>query len=145
VTLSQKKLKKRESAERARKIHRVIVVEDDTMVSAALVVLLQGMGMTVEVFSTATAAIERAGEFNEETDFYLTDFRLPDLSGLELLETLRLQSRRKIRGAILTGDTSPDRIETIKSSAWPVLFKPVEPERLFEVMEEAGNGQLKVL
>jgi CheY-like chemotaxis protein len=93
------------------------------------------MGMKVEAFS-AKATFESGSALIEDVDFYLTDLRLPDLSGLELLEALQQRRNSAIKAAILTGDTSPDRIEIIKSSAWPVLFKPIEPEQLLRVMEE---------
>jgi PAS domain S-box-containing protein len=117
-------------------IRRVVIVEDDVMVSTGLELLFESMGMKVETFSSATDALESASTMGEEADFYLTDLRLPDLSGLEFLQILQQRQARAIKAAILTGDTSPDRIEIIKSSAWPVLFKPIEPEQLLRVMEE---------
>jgi PAS domain S-box-containing protein len=117
-------------------IRRVVIVEDDVMVSTGLVLLFESMGMIVQTFSSATVALESASALGEEADFYLTDLRLPDLSGLEFLQALQQRRGRVIKAAILTGDTSPDRIEIIKSSAWPVLFKPIEPEQLLRVMEE---------
>jgi CheY-like chemotaxis protein len=120
-------------------IRRVIVVEDDVMVSTGLVLLFESLGMSVVTFSSATAALQSASTLGEDTDFYLTDLRLPDLSGLEFLQTLQKRLGRSVKAAILTGDTSPERIEIIKSSPWPVLFKPVEPEQLLQLMEEQDS------
>jgi PAS domain S-box-containing protein len=117
-------------------IRHVVLVEDDAMVSKGLVLLLEDIGMKVETFSSARAALESASAQGEYADFYLTDLRLPDLSGLEFLQILQQRIGRYVKAAILTGDTSPERIEIIKSSPWPVLFKPVEPEELLRVIEE---------
>jgi CheY-like chemotaxis protein len=121
-------------------IRRVVMVEDDFMVSTGLMLLFESIGMTVVTFSSAKAALESASTLDEDTDFYLTDLRLPDLSGLEFLQTLQKRLGRSVKAAILTGDTSPERIEIIKSSPWPVLFKPVEPEQLLQVMEEQDSA-----
>ena len=38
--------------------------------------------------------------------------------------------RSRINAVLLTGDTSPERIRTAEASGWPVLFKPVDLERV---------------
>jgi CheY-like chemotaxis protein len=91
--------------------------------------------MKVVTFTSAKAALESDASHGEEFDFYLSDLRLPDLSGIDFLQALQRRQGRPIKAAILTGDTSPDRIGIIKSSPWPVLFKPVEPDKLLRVME----------
>ncbi len=118
------------------KYRRVVLIEDDAMVLTGIVLLLENLGMNVETFSSAKAALESGLNSEGEVDFYLSDLGLPDLSGIELLRALEHQRGRPIKAAILTGDTSPQCMAMIKSSQWPVLFKPIDPDKLLQVMEE---------
>jgi PAS domain S-box-containing protein len=117
------------------KIRRVVLVEDDDMVATALALLMESMGIIVERYPNAKEALGGTQD-HTESDFYLTDLRLPDLNGLEFLQAVQQRSAGTIKAAILTGDTSPDRLEVIKSSRWPVLFKPIEPSMLLRAMED---------
>ncbi len=118
------------------KHRRVVLVEDDAMILAGMVLLLEDMGMKVETFSSAKAALESDLTSAENVDFYLSDLGLPDLSGMDFLEALQRRRGRHIKAAILTGDTSQERMGMIKSSQWPVLFKPIDPDKLLQVMDE---------
>jgi PAS domain S-box-containing protein len=115
---------------------RVVLIEDDAMVLTGIVLLLENLGMNVETFSSAKAALESGLTNAGEVDFYLSDLGLPDLSGIELLRALQHQRGRPIKAAILTGDTSPECMAMIKSSQWPVLFKPIDPDKLLQSMED---------
>jgi signal transduction histidine kinase len=114
-------------------IRRIMVIEDDSMVSTALTVLLESMGIVVVHCANAASALIKVHS-RDYIDFYISDLRLPDINGLELLQQIQRTKQQPIKAAILTGDTSPDRIEVINSSPWPVLFKPVEVTQLLEVM-----------
>jgi DNA-binding NtrC family response regulator len=103
---------------------RIVVVEDDLMVARAIAVSLASLGMSVSCHGNAEDALahSRIGD----ADFYISDFRLPGLNGIEFLNALARRSARPVRGVLLTGDTSAERIAITKSSPWPVLFKPVD-------------------
>ncbi len=116
---------------------RVVVVEDDSMVSKALTLLLDSLGMQVTAFACAKDALAHAQ--THEADFYLSDLRLPDLNGIEFLRLLEQRSSKPVKAAILTGDTSPDGIEVVHSSRWPVLFKPIELPALLLAMKEQDS------
>lgn len=107
---------------------RVVVVEDDLLVSAAIRLCLQSIGMYVTTYDNAETALadtEIAG-----ADFYITDFRLPGMDGIRYLGAVQQHSKSPLRAVVLTGDTSADRIEMTKSYGWTVLFKPVDLPKL---------------
>ncbi len=101
----------------------VIVVEDDAMVAKALEISLRAFGIEVVIFARGEELL--AHPLALEADFYLSDFRLPGLNGLEVLDAIQLRSASPIRAVLLTGDTSPERIRLTASSPWPVLYKPI--------------------
>jgi CheY-like chemotaxis protein len=113
----------------------VIVVEDDVMVAKALEISLRGFGIEVVIFARGEDLL--AHPLALEADFYLSDFRLPGLNGLEVLDAIQMRSARPIHAVLLTGDTSPERIRLTASSHWPVLYKPIDLASLLALMNEA--------
>jgi len=104
---------------------RIVIIEDDPMVGSALALALSGLGMAPHVFADGEAAIEHS--IAEPGDFHISDYRLPGLrNGLQVLREIEHRIGRPIHGVLLTGDTSPERIEATRKSPWPVLYKPVE-------------------
>jgi CheY-like chemotaxis protein len=112
---------------------RIALIEDDLMVGAATKLALESFGMSVTRYTTAEEALADAAIAN--ADFYISDLRLPGLSGLELLDAIQQRSGKPIKALILTGDTSADRIALTQSSGWPVLFKPIDLPKLVSAIE----------
>ena len=40
---------------------------------------------------------------------------------------------------LLTGETSPQRLQSVREAGVPVLFKPVVPERLLQALEAVAH------
>jgi CheY-like chemotaxis protein len=114
-----------------------VVIEDDPVVAKSIELLLLSLDINVQVFQSAELALG-----NKEiatADFYISDFSLPGMNGLQLLDTLQQRSTTPINAVLLTGETSPQRIELATSSNWRVLFKPAELSRLVAVMSAEPN------
>ncbi len=103
---------------------RIVLVEDDLMVATAMKLTLESCGMTVTRYNTAEDAL--ADSTIADADFYISDLRLPGLSGIEFLDAVQRRATRPIRAVVVTGDTSIDRIEVMRSTSWRALFKPVD-------------------
>lgn len=99
------------------------VIEDDPMVGRALSVTLASMGCAVLEHSSGEAALADAAVL--AADYVLSDLRLPGINGVELLNALQARSPVPLRAILLTGDTEPGRIDMVRRSGWPMLFKPV--------------------
>ena len=112
---------------------RVVVVEDDLMVATATQVSLESYGMSVTRYANAEDALADSEIAN--ADFYISDFRLPGLNGVEFLDAIQQRSTKPIKGVVLTGDMSIERIGTTHSSSWPVFFKPIDLLSLLSVIE----------
>lgn len=110
-----------------------VLVEDDPLVAGALEAWLSGHGITLQHFSNADAAL--LDPVIGKADFIVTDFRMPgELNGIEFLNTIRRQLGRPIRALIVTGDTSREQIDAFAAAGWPVLHKPIPPQRLLETL-----------
>ena len=111
---------------------RIVLVEDDLMVGIATKLALESCGMAVTRYTTAEEAL--ADSAVADADFYISDLRLPGLTGLELLDAIQQRSGKPIKALVLTGDTSGDRIAITQSSSWPVLFKPIDLSMLMSAI-----------
>lgn len=95
--------------------------------------------MSVTGYDSAEAALQDAQVAN--ADFYISDYRLPGMSGLKFLDTIQRRVNTLVKAVILTGDTAPEHIERVQSSGWPVLFKPVDFHKLLS--EIASHNQVR--
>lgn len=66
---------------------KILLLEDDTVLSETLVEILTEHGFNVTAVKNANEAIETT--FENSYDLYLFDINLPDISGIELLQSLK--------------------------------------------------------
>lgn len=114
---------------------RILVVDDDKAVRAALKVNLTKAGHRVRLAKSPTEALEilRA----EPQDLVLTDMRMPGGTGLQLLEQVRTHWPN-IQVVVMTGYGSvDDAVAALKGGATDYLIKPVEREELLVVVDKA--------
>jgi PAS domain S-box-containing protein len=102
---------------------RIVVIEDDTEAAKAIKLSLETHDIRVSLFNTAEEALG-----NTETrgaDYYISDYRLPGMDGLQFLDAIQSSSAKLINAVLLTGDTSSLPAEQlVQSSRWEVFFKP---------------------
>jgi CheY-like chemotaxis protein/nitrogen-specific signal transduction histidine kinase len=122
---------------------RVVVVEDDPVVAKSIELLLQAMEVSVRVFPAAESALDSPDIM--AADFYISDFSLPGMNGLQLLDTIQQRSPLPIDAVLLTGETSPERIHLATSSRWRILFKPAELAQLMDVMSKSERASAQVV
>lgn len=120
------------NAPTARHFTHVLLVEDDEMVAAATRLALEGQGYRPEHASSFRQAITIMAR-GYRPDVILSDFRLPDGNGVELIRTLRSQSASQIPSIVLTGDTVLNAAETAEMGI-EVLRKPVSLHVLFKAL-----------
>lgn len=83
------------------------------------------------------AAVEAHGSF----DVYVLDVVMPEMSGIELGVQLRQMDREAV---IIYLTVSPEyAISAYEAQAFGYLIKPVEPERLYQVLDRAVEAMEK--
>jgi DNA-binding response OmpR family regulator len=100
---------------------RVLVVEDDESIAAALVRGLGRAGYDVEAVSTAAAAL--AADAVRAADVVLLDLGLPDADGLEVCRALRERGDAAIIVITARGE-EPERVAALDAGADDYLVKP---------------------
>ncbi len=118
---------------------RVLVVDDDTTKSQALVRMLRRSGgCTTRVAKSAATALEAAAEFIPDVTFVQID--LPDMSGYELARLMhqhpRLQQMRLI--ALTASGEHPGREHARTSGFERYLVRPITLAALREALQPPG-------
>jgi CheY-like chemotaxis protein len=113
---------------------RIVVIEDDAAAAEAIKLSLAMAGAHVTLFATAEDALGSVQAMG--ADYYISDYRLPGMDGLQLLDAIQAKSAKPIKAVLLTGNTSTDQISILQSSRWEVLFKPVDLPKLISAIEE---------
>ncbi|WP_245636715.1 hybrid sensor histidine kinase/response regulator [Azospirillum thiophilum] len=124
---------------------RILVIEDDPMVLAALEALLEQWGCTVLGAESYDAAVRRVGPAPTPVDLIISDLRLKGAAnGIVAIRQIAKLFDRPVPGMILTGDTDPRRLREARLSGYPLLHKPVAPLALraavVRLLGPAGRG-----
>lgn len=110
----------------------VYVVEDDDLLREVFGQILQDNGLRVEVFAEADAFLKLT-TLNRPGCLVL-DLRMPRISGIEVLETLRRRGSR-IPAVVVTGYGDVDSaVRAMKAGAADFIEKPVESKRLIALV-----------
>ena len=119
----------------SRSSRTVLLVEDHETTRITLAGVIEREGCKVTAVASGGAARERLRE--EEFDLVITDLRLPDGDGMEILD----ESKRLSAGSpviIITGHGSEETaVQAMKKGAFNYLAKPIDLNRLRAELEGA--------
>lgn len=117
----------------------VLVVDDDEQILTAMGFLLRGWGHEPLVARSLDDALARMTTARHAPELALIDMHLgAGQSGMQVIEALRARLGESVRIAIVTGDTSPEVLATIRSARVAGLHKPVDPKTLSHFINEAA-------
>lgn len=123
----------------AQQIH---IVEDDVAFGKMLSSFLERKGFQVTVSLTGENARKIIVE--NSFDLLITDLKLPDDSGLELLEFAQ-KTTPKTKVILMTGYAEVDTaVKAIKKGALDYISKPFRPEELLMIIEEDSHNSKTV-
>lgn len=110
---------------------RILVLDDDPVVGLSCKRILGAEGHIVTTVARGADAIKRVS--NEEYDLLISDIRLPDIYGIDVLQEVKIiQPRTDV--VMITGyPTMEDAKEAIRLGAFEYLEKPFTPEFMLNV------------
>ena len=116
----------------------ILVVDDDDPIRRMLVRLLQLASPDLEIVDVEDGFAAIAQLRLRYFDLIVLDQMMPDMSGLEVLKTLRAEEMNKTSLVMmLTARTDQDHVMTsLESGADYFLAKPFEPQQLLELVAE---------
>ena len=108
----------------------VLVLEDDVEVRTAMALLLRRWGCNPLIAASPAQALEMTQSRELVPQVILSDLRLADgASGVDAIEDLRARFG-SLPAAIITGEISAERLESLQASGLPVLQKPLQAPAL---------------
>lgn len=120
----------------------ILVVEDDKHQRDIIKTILVKEGFYVEDVGTGKQALQLIK--NSSFDVVLSDLRLPDLEGTEILKEVKSQNRSCHVVIVTAYGSIPSAIEATRLGAFHYLEKPLEKDQLLLVITNAMN-QVKLL
>ncbi|MFA0961355.1 sigma-54-dependent transcriptional regulator [Roseivirga sp. BDSF3-8] len=114
---------------------RILIVEDDRVFSGLLEKFLSKNGYQPETARSAANAAELMAQ--HAYDFVISDYRLPDTTGIELMHQLR-KAQPELPVLLVTGysDTRV-AVQAMKQGAVDYVLKPVNPEEVLHTIRTA--------
>ena len=112
---------------------RVLVVEDEEKLRRVIELQLTSAGFDVD----KAASAEEGVKVVDRADLVLTDLRLPNMDGLELLALIRRQNTQ-VPVIVMTAYGSIETaVEAMKAGATDFLLKPFSLDHLMQVVNKA--------
>ncbi|NOY65197.1 MAG: sigma-54-dependent Fis family transcriptional regulator [Nitrospirae bacterium] len=120
---------------------RVLVIDDEAIVRVSCERVLRPEGFEVVVTSRGDEAIELLEK--EPYDVVLTDLKMPDMDGLEVLKIIK-ERWPDIQVIIITGyGTISTAVQAIKMGAYEYIEKPFTPQDILQVVEKVIKEKKK--
>jgi len=117
------------------KTSRILVVDDEESLRRVLQVQLEQDGYSVVTAASAQQALSLLQL--RGYDLVITDLRMPDISGIEVLKHVKSQYPETVVIVLTAFGTVETAVEAMKAGAYDFLTKPVHPEELSLVVARA--------
>ncbi len=118
---------------------KILVVDDDTAFCVMLKTFLQKKGFEV---TNAFNAQDADNALKEQSfDIVLTDIRLPDSDGLQILKKTK-EASRDTQIILMTGYTDiKTAVNAMKAGAFDYVGKPINPDEILHTIQQALKKQ----
>src|SRR6266487_282432 len=117
----------------------ILVVDDERGLCAGVQEALKREGYVVDAANDARTALQLIGE--RLYNLVLTDMKMPELSGLQLLKEARQKSRDTLFILMTAFGTVESAVEAMKEGAYDYLSKPLDMQRLRALVLKALEFQ----
>ena len=107
---------------------KILLVEDDTFISAALAKMLAANHYTIALAADGQTGLEKA--IAVEYDLILLDLQIPKLDGINLCRQLRSHGYRQPILLLTAKDSNADIVAGLDAGADDYVIKPYAPEAL---------------
>jgi len=122
---------------------QVLLIDDHTLFRLGLKNLLERSDIhVIGTASTGKEGLELVPEVNP--DVILLDMRMPDMSGLEVLKSLRESGVTIPISMLTTSNEEHDLVETLRNGAQGYLLKDMDPDDLVAALHKIVEGETVV-
>ena len=117
---------------------KILVVDDDTTFLLMLQSFLAKKGYDIEIISNPQKAIALLDQ--TKFDLILSDYRMPEMDGMEFLQSIRMKGIETPLILITSYGDIKLAVKAIKHGASDYLTKPVNPDELLALVQNALNA-----
>ncbi len=117
----------------------ILVIDDRDSMREMLVASLSADGYEVEAAADGERGLERARE--KQFDVVLTDLKMPSLSGIDVLSSVKERSPETAVIVMTAYGTIESAVEAMKKGAFDFLQKPFDTSHLQMLVERALENQ----
>jgi diguanylate cyclase (GGDEF)-like protein/PAS domain S-box-containing protein len=114
---------------------RILVVDDEARLRHSMRLLLEHEGRTVDESATGAEAV--AVLSRQHYDLVLLDLRLPDMTGLQVMDRLKSQLASVTVIVVSADDVIDSAIGALRRGAYDFVRKPYQPEELLRTVDNA--------
>jgi len=119
---------------------RVIMIDDHALFRVGLQGLLEQRGIEViAAIAEGSEGIKLAEEM--QPDIILLDLRMPDMSGLEVLQKIKEKEIKIPVVMLTTSNEEQDLVEALRNGAQGYLLKDMEPDELVSALRDIEKGK----
>ncbi|SHI62016.1 two-component system, NtrC family, response regulator HydG [Mesonia phycicola] len=114
---------------------KILIVEDDVAFCQMLETFLKKKGFDVMISHSGNDALSKIK--NNNFQIVLTDVRLPDKDGNEILKSVT-ENNPEVKVILMTGYAEVDlAVNAIKTGAFDYISKPINPEKMLQIIQKA--------
>lgn len=122
---------------------RLLLIDDHALFRIGLRELLERRGLEViDAFGDCESGIEEV--IKSQPDVVLLDLRMPQMTGIEVLQRLRSSGQSMPITMLTTSRDEKDVVNALQSGAQGYLLKDMEPDDLIKALTDICQGQTVV-
>ena len=114
---------------------KILIVDDEKIVRESLFHWFEEEGYEVETAEDGETALKKYEII--KYDLLLVDMKMPGMSGLELLSTIKSIDKDSVIILITAFASVPTAITALKNGAYDYVTKPVDPDELAHLVQKA--------
>jgi two-component system nitrogen regulation response regulator GlnG len=119
----------------------IFIVDDEPMVGELVETIFSLEGWNTRVFQSPGEALVEIGRTSRPPDLFLTDFRMPGMNGMELIQGVKRQFP-DLRTILFSGNVDESIQSEYPLRADAFIRKPFYPHALIETARKVMNGTL---
>ena len=116
----------------------ILILDDETIVGERLKASLEKDGHNLQIFTSSVEALKSLKK--KIFDIVITDIRMDDISGIEILEHVKKKSERT-KVIMITGYATLDVArESLTKGAFDFIAKPFKIKEIRKAIEKAAEA-----
>ncbi len=116
-------------------MNTILIIDDEERIRSLLGRILKGEGYAVQEAGDGKAGLQKLSR--TETDIVLCDVKLPDCTGIELIERIKAASPASEVILLTAYGNIKDSVQAIKNGAYNYLVKGDDNDRILPVVQNA--------